>query len=94
MSWDYPDGCTQADHDRYFDVDYDRSLDRTDEDDEILMDCGHWEYGRLAEQTAGHDVCRSCFALLMEAEAVGTVPARIVELAAGIRARLRESERY
>lgn len=56
MSAGYPDGCTQADHDAY----YDRDVTPEPDEDTILADCGHWESESHCEPVAGKLVCR-CF---------------------------------
>lgn len=52
----YPDGCTQADHDAY----YDREEPRGHEDDTILADCGHYESEARCEVIGDKLLCPRC----------------------------------
>ncbi len=52
----YPDGCTQADHDAY----YDRDEPVGHEDDTILADCGHWESESRCEVISTKIICVKC----------------------------------
>lgn len=55
--WNMPDGCTQADHDRYYDDTY-----RTGEpdDDTVRCDCGHWDSESRAEDIGTDLICHDC----------------------------------
>ena len=56
MSYGYPDGCSQADHDAYFDTE-----SRADSDpDTILCDCGHYEAASRAEVIGDKVICGKC----------------------------------
>lgn len=71
MSWGYPDGCTQLDHDRYYD-DGARSDDQ--DPDTELMDCGHYCAVIVSEPAGGKLLCPKCFDARVE---------RVVEITRG-----------
>ena len=66
MSYGYPDGCTQADHDRAFD----QALSEPPDEDVVRLDCGHWGTEDAAETLADKKVCERCY---LQAEALGVV---------------------
>lgn len=57
MSYGYPDGCTQADHDRAF-----NELGPSPEEaDVVRLDCGHYDTEDHGEEVGGKLVCPKCF---------------------------------
>lgn len=56
MSYGYPDGCTQADHDRAFG----ESLSEPPDEDVVRLDCGHWGTEDAAYRIGARLVCSKC----------------------------------
>ncbi len=56
MSGYYPDGCTQADHDRAFG----ESLGEPPEADVVRLDCSHWGTEDSACQIGDRLICVDC----------------------------------
>lgn len=77
MSYGYPDGCTQLDHDHYYDDGY-RSGEP--DDDTVRCDCGHWCSERIAEDLGHSLICNDC------ARLEGTDPKAYIDLKARIAA--------
>ncbi len=53
----YPDGCSQADHDRAFG----ESLSDGPGDEVVRLDCGHYDTEDRGEAVGGKLVCPRCF---------------------------------
>lgn len=58
MSWGYPPGCDQNDHDAYYD---DGARSGEPDDDVVLLDCGHFEAESRGEEYGGKLICQNCY---------------------------------
>jgi hypothetical protein len=72
VSFGYPDGCTQADHDRAFS----ESLSEPPDSDPIQADCKHWAEEDSCEWIDGKLLCPAC-TLAHDSIALKPITARV-----------------
>src|SRR6266852_6813163 len=71
MSYGYPSGMSQADHDRAF-----GELSTEPDDDVVRLDCGHYDTELRGEEVGGKLVCPKCFDERLKAVQAAIAPAK------------------
>jgi hypothetical protein len=90
MSYGYPDGCSQADHDRAFG----ESLSEPPDVDVVRLDCGHYDTEDHGDWHADKLLCPDCYAVATSDQISKDEPQRIARTLVRFFVRLEQQIQY